>query len=120
MTCELFFWGKNFHEIFYFLQGFESNFKNYIGIQMVPEQKDFLYQEKLVKVTLLNFFRFVQPKSKKNQRLAVKVHIKVNVIVKQAKWQQYSTNICRTYDTQQRNDMKQYKNEGEMGQGYSY
>ena len=53
---------------------------------MFPEQKDFLYQEKLVKVTLLNFFRFVQPKSKKNQRLAVKVHIKVNVIVTYAKW----------------------------------
>ena len=53
---------------------------------MVPEQKDFLYQEKLVKVTLLNFFRFVQPKSKKNQRLAVKVHIKVNVISWTVEW----------------------------------
>ena len=47
---------------------------------MVPEQKDFLYQEKLAKVTLLKFFRFVQPKSKKNQRLAVKVHIRSTLL----------------------------------------
>ena len=47
---------------------------------MVPEQKDFLYQEKLVKVTVLKFFRFVQPESKKNQRLAVKVHIRSTLL----------------------------------------
>ena len=58
MTCELFFWGKKLsRDFFIFYRDLKAISRT---IQMVLEQKDFLYQEKLVKVTLLNFFRFVR------------------------------------------------------------
>ena len=78
MTCELFFWGKKLsRDFFIFYRDLKAISRT---IQMVLEQKDFLYQEKLVKVTVLKFFRFVQPESKKNQRLAVKVHIRSTLL----------------------------------------